>query len=778
MRTFLAVAFVAAMVACTGLLVEPGNDFPCDYSKPPGERDAVCSKGDVCGVDDRCRRFRYEGPQFEGLPTFPTFADPSVLHPMLLKGPIDAIAHVEGGGPTDFVVQSGDASYAFLSQRGSTVELRRNLTELRDPIVVNRLDSGLRVIGREADGQVYFETSPTMRVRDPANLVAGLRASRLRTIDGPGIVVVATNPERAGRIIPTAPDLVPDFNSITADGPPFDVASAAGTLGLRALVFAGRDGFRIQADGGTLLVVSAQFPAASAVFADERNTLYAVLSAPDAGRPNLATYGVTRTSDTIRLDPIWNDCNPCPLGAVPLAVTPGLDPGPFVDLLCPVDGLRRIRGALGSGPSAVCVADETTPLFDPNALILRRPGDSKPYAVFDTAASVGFLAGGKAGRVWAGKTIGEATPIFLDRVPTDVGTLDFLSASGLVAVTPVGAFFRPNDLDAATKSNGFRVVAPDISGKVGALVHDGQGWGLSTSGSLAKIDLAGVRFGPQLVDGLGARPQRVLFGEGLTGSDGGLLSMVIAADDSLYFLATPTDLAGSPGLRGEATPVLTPEASTRIRSFAVERTPVGTNGVDRVRGYLVTSRNVYEFELGGSPLQWSSSLLALSGVEPVEVWFDNPRGGLGRAGYRDGTIFSLPGGFQLTEPLPENDAGLPATVIDYENLGGWPVALTSAGLFLARYDVLPNGRLDSRFPDGGLGKLMTWREITLPNGARPWIAGNRGEARPGRLFVSAEPQQAADGGGYRRRFHLVLFMPDAVIELGQHERSNVSALMP
>ena len=50
-------------------------------------------------------------------------------------------------------------------------------------------------------------------------------------------------------------------------------------------------------------------------------------------------------------------------------------------------------------------------------------------------------------------------------------------------------------------------------------------------------------------------------------------------------------------------------------------------------------------------------------------------GGLGRVGYRDGEVFTLPGGFLLVNELPR-DAGLPPQVLDYENLGGWPVAMT------------------------------------------------------------------------------------------------------
>ena len=51
--------------ACTGLYLEQGNAYPCDFSDGPGVRDAVCQPGDVCGSNDVCRKYIYEGPRFE-----------------------------------------------------------------------------------------------------------------------------------------------------------------------------------------------------------------------------------------------------------------------------------------------------------------------------------------------------------------------------------------------------------------------------------------------------------------------------------------------------------------------------------------------------------------------------------------------------------------------------------------------------------------------------------------------------------------------------------------
>src|SRR5581483_4807093 len=113
-----------------------------------------------------------------------------------------------------------------------------------------------------------------------------------------------------------------------------------------------------------------------------------------------------------------------------------------------------------------------------------------------------------------------------------------------------------------------------------------------------------------------------------------------------------------------------------IRSMTLERSAVGTDGVSRVRGYLIAGRQLFLVTFDGTPPRWTATPLLLQGGQPVEVWMDNPLGGLGRVGYGDGEVFTLPGGFLLTNPLPRGDGGTAPQVLDYENLGGWPVAMT------------------------------------------------------------------------------------------------------
>ncbi len=816
LRLVVVALVVAVVAACSGLLTAPGNDFPCDFSKPPGARDAVCSAGDVCGVDNRCQRFRYEGPQFEGLPTFPDFSDGGLrLHPMLITGRIDFIARVhqfepsrsldggaEGSEGDALVVHTAAPDALFrIDQRAEdggvgsvrSITLMKNPTELTDVVLFDdrRPVQGtkvLRVMGREASQLVYFEGGigpMNNRVRDglPTN---HLSAARLRAFEGESnlsqFTAVAAGSGRAG-VIPVRSS---EFNEISPAGA-IDLAPGPPIPGRpRVVVVIAQDGFRVPntIDAGAVSLPTARFPPLSTMAADVAGNTYAVLSL-STNRVSLSTWSVTKTTAGFDVQAAWSDCTPCSREVqrgggglvVPLAFSTGSDlAGPFVDVLCSEDGLRRVRGAATASGGA-CLDDDQPLPFD-FAELATEPRPGFRLAEQDFSDPTNFRAGGKSGQVWVGRTIGAAVPLFLDRLPTDVSNVDVAGKGGLFALTPIGAFFRSNEPGTALGSNGFRVVDPESTSRIAGLVHDTEGWVVTKTGDLALGRIApsaafDVRFGPRLIDGRGQPASRVLFGEGINTEDGGLVSMVVAADDSLYFVPAPPTLANAPGMLGEVAPVLTPEPSTLIRSLALERTPIGTNGVDRVRGYVVTARNVYEFKLGGAPLRWTTTPTRLAAGEPVEVWFDNPRGGLARVGYRDGTIFSIPGGFQIADALPGSDAGVPSAVIDYENLGGWPVALTTTGLFVARYDKrADDGRLDNRFPDGGVNKPMTWREVKLPDGSSPWLPDARRDVR-GKLHVITDSQTGTDFA-YRRSFHLLAFLPNQVLEVGQHVRTNIS----
>lgn len=771
------------LVACPAVLTEPGNDFPCDFSKPIGERDAVCSAGDVCGVNDRCQRFQYEGPQFEGLPTFPDFSEKvdagTALHPRI-TGKVDFLAKVQGSEAV--VMHTPQGAFQITRAGVEAVPFTSAPQDLEDVVLQARPAATPKVTGiLPGSNELYAEGSPTNRIQDG---LMTLKARRVRVVDPETQRIgLITDPNtRAGllREQPGRDEFVPFVSQSTL--PIFDLAPGPVIIApppvgrFRSIVALTADGIRARgADGGTELVFPLAIPEGAVLAADATGSTYAMFSGRGVGALTLSVFTASRTGSDFQVTTPWGDCSPC---ATPLAFTPGSDlAGPFVEVLCNGEGIKRVRGTQSSGPLAACLTEPVTAPFDTGkvATTMKRGTNSQRYltAEQDFSSAIGFLAGGENGQVWAGKTMSTATPAFLDRVPLDVASLGLRGTDELFALTQPGVFVHDTDA-------GFLVVAPEVTSRIEALVNQGQGWVVAEQGNLVLIQdvrkpTLTTKFGPRLVDGRGQPITSALRGEAITDLDGGIVSMVIAADDSLFFVPAP-EPTNQPG-RSELSAQLTPEPSTLIRSLALERSPVGTNGVDRVRGYLVTSRNVYEFKLGGAPLRWTATALQLSGAEPVEVWFDNPRGGLGRVGYRDGTVFSTPGGFQLTEPLPMVDGGVPAAVLDYENLGGWPVAYTSLGIFVARYDKLESGRLDSRFSDGGVNKPMTWREVTLPDGSRPWLRkGPRAEALPGRLHVIAEPQTGTDRA-YRRRFRLLVFLPDGVLEIGQHERTNISTIV-
>lgn len=772
--------------ACPGLLTAPGNDFPCDFSKPIGQRDAVCSAGDVCGVNNRCQRFQYEGPQFEGLPTFPDFSAKvdagASLHPRI-TGEVDFVARVQGRTATVMHTPQG---YFLLSRQGATPMLFSTAVEptaLEDVVIHPRLSGSppndVALTGITRGREVYCEFNPpTNRLSNgPLNILS----RRLRVVGfedtSESIGVIQPLGSGAGRVVVNAGAVFTSFalpSNIQvfdlAPGPRFRVPPPVNLF--RSVVIAASDGLRaLGPDGGTELIFPMVIPDSASLATDPSASVFALMSLR-GGKPNLSTFTLARVGSEFQVATPWGDCMPC---MAPRAFTASTDVlGPFIEVLCE-EGVRRVRGTESTAAGADCRLEPVTPSWDTSkvATVSSRNVGMRDVAQQDFSSTTGFIGAGKNGEVWVGSTISNATPFFLDRVPRDVASLGTRGTDELFALTQPGVFVH--DADA-----GFFVLAPEVTSRIEALVNQGQGWVVGEQGNLVLIEnlkkaTLSTKFGPRLIDGRGQPITSALRGEAITDLDGGLVSMVIAADDSLYFVPAPEPMLQSG--KSEVTAQLTPEPSTLIRSLALERSPVGTNGVDRVRGYLVTSRNVYEFNLGGAPLRWTATPLQLSAAEPVEVWFDNPRGGLGRVGYRDGTVFSTPGGFQLTEPLPAVDGGVPAAVLDYENLGGWPVAYTSVGIFVARYDKLESGRLDSRFADGGVNKPMTWREVTLPDGTRPWLRkGPRAEALPGRLHVITEPQTGSDRA-YRRRFRLLVFLPGGVLELGQHERTNISTIV-
>jgi hypothetical protein len=396
--------------------------------------------------------------------------------------------------------------------------------------------------------------------------------------------------------------------------------------------------------------------------------------------------------------------------------------------------LTKVVGSSAVDPSQECQLAPATSAFalsQVNLVSVGVAGGDAGEVSADDAVGFGVAVGGRRGQVWVGPSFSQALPLFLERTPLAFGTLPGTDGGTLVAALTDRYLAAPRGGEGYEVIDVHRVTDTPLpaGAVVSALVGQAEGYGILSTADLVRLGSVSegassrlqLTFGPRLLDARGAPARGPYFAEAVRDfADGGLISLVMTADDSLYFAPAP-QTASAPEALPPLSPQLTPAPSSPIRSLALERSAVGTNGVDRARGYLITARTLFVFQLAGSPPRWSAQPVVLQGGEPVETWMDHPLGGLGRVGYRDGQVFTLPGGFLLVNELPRGDGGLAPQVLDYENLAGWPVAMTPNGLFVAQWDSTDGGRLDNRFADGGVGKAMNWRERSLPDGGRPWL---------------------------------------------------------
>jgi hypothetical protein len=809
-RGLAAVAVLA--VACGGLLYNQGNGFPCDFSAAEEVRDKACAPTEVCSVLNRCERFVYEGPQFEGVPQLPDFDAGRKVHPLVLNRPVVAVTANANKREEFLVVLASDAG----PSRSVSVELGRFVL-LKD--VALKTD-GLRevAVASEGFGATLNATAfPTLfdgtAVPSAAKtLRAGVSTLGLLRARPPNGITAGTL-DAQGTLTPLRPvgadgglQTVIDFRWLPPtrrQAKPF-----GGSISLT------REGFfSIPTDAGSLsLSVDDETSIGLPVGLTEPQPLNVLLRHDLSGalwafaRPErvvlpptvLSTWELTRQGEIpVSIKRAWNDCTPCPSNARILAIAPNLDDLANVEVLCgnALAGdngtLVRVVGSLSADASDRCVTQPVTPAFDLSRQTLHTDAVPRGF-VIDDANGGGVLVGGQRGEVWVGPSFSRALPLYLERVPLAVGAFSLnptTQAPLVVTDRYVAAQIFGFGPDGGGLDNGFKVfdfkVISDLAlnDDVGlrALVGGSPGWGVLSSGDVARVRVrheadsgtllgAGrffdLSFGPRLLTARGDPAREPFFGEAVTRIDGGVVSLVLTADDSVYLAPSPIE-SDVPNAQQGLFPQLTPEPGSPIRSFALERTRLGTDGVGRVRGYAVTSRNLFTVMLSGDPARWNATPLLLGSGEPLEVWMDNPRGGLARVGYRDGNVFSLPGGFQLVRPTPGQE---PRQVVDYENLGGWPVAYATSGLWVGHYDLI-NGKLDNKLADGRPGKPMQWRPVTMRDGSAPWMNGST--ARPGKLHVLAgTPSRAAP---YQQTFRLFLYLDDAVYEVGSMLRTNASA---
>ncbi|MFT3712039.1 MAG: hypothetical protein QM817_30725 [Archangium sp.] len=812
MRRALLFLGVIALVtaACTGVFFDKGNAFPCDFNAGLGVRDAVCVTGDVCGTDNLCHSYIYEGPRFEGPARVPTFEDNEFtkLHPLTLDQPVVFLARAPTAESGPLIAQLADGRVITSNKKGQ-------LATSPNPPDASIRDAVFYRGEFELPGNNVVEAQALAGVRALPGQYGPLAYFAVVIDGGPSVSNSSGDIARSLRITPPAGhDLLPTLQGITPPqgGPQGQIFAGEIGLGPPALEFKTLYPLSIDAgdpiDVGLLMrsaplvtpepVILTQtalwvmrtdagfdefpagpFPGTAVMRFNGPGTL---MSVETANVLSAWQIGVTRGEHTLQQP--WADCTPCRgTGNVMRRATP-LPPqlGLGVEVFCfkpsgpgqtePQLQLLQVTGSTAVMPSDPCTTETVALPLDTRQLnVVTNMGTQ--VSVVGAAGQRGVAVGGKAGQVWFGETLSTMQPINLDRVPLDVTTTgveaDGVTSNRLLAITDRYTAVNQPPVLGKLPSGFRRLDALEFGGKSSltllAAIHGIEGWGIQNDGVLVKFDIdeseatdSTVSFGPRIVTPAGQPIAQTIGGEAFLDRDGGPLAMVIAADDALYYVQTKDVQLGEQSLTSLA-PELQPEPSVPIRSLALERTPLGTDGVDRARGYLVTSRNVFEWKLGGAPARWSSRPLIVSDGEPMEVWFDTTRSALGRVGYSDGRIFTLPGGYQLSVPLPAADGGT-LKILDYENFGGWPVVLARHGLFVARWDTDPSGKLLNKFPDGGVNRPMEWREITQPGGLRPWA-----DREHGKLFVSSE--RIADAG---TEYKLFVFVDDAVYQAGAFTR--------
>ncbi|MFZ5441135.1 MAG: hypothetical protein ACOZQL_14090 [Myxococcota bacterium] len=803
-----AVLVFGGVAACTGLHLDNPNAWPCDYAAGPGARDAACHAGDVCGLDNLCHPYLYEGPRFEGTATVPSYGPGShqgeLLHPLVLDEPLVAVARQLPFNSRDDSIWARTESGRFVgvSARGQVLD-------------VPLLDAGVAALSSVQPLTLGGQSTSVLRTTDgalflgraalPSNRIPVDEGAEVRFLDSPpqgldresasSFPVVWTDAGVIGFVIPegamrprvdpfvTIPGVL-DVAGITLPERLWVAALTATRLQLNE-VGQQPDAGREPLDDGVLELS----PLPSGVLGGRLRTdrqgriIAAVRATADASRQYvLSTWQVSLTAEGPQLTQPWPDCAPCRAGEELRFASASVASGaPVVEVACRAPGFDQVRalrvvGSVALSPTDACRTERFEPPFP-----LERVNAVDAGAVA-WGNQVGLVLGGRRGEVWQGETLSGMQPLFLDRVPRDVAPVQIVDNAKRVIGGTLAAIAdefltvleTPLLADGGTRLNGFRRVDERQLGvsddeHLLAFVHDTPGWGVTTSGDVVK-SLVGLtslegRTGPRLVAASGAPIRGSIGGEAFNAADGSLQAFFVAADDGLYFVRDPRSFVDRPSTElVELTPELTPEPSVPIRSLALERTPLGTDGVSKARGYLVTSRNVYAWQLGGQPARWSATQLLLGGGEPVEVWFDSSRSALGRVGFRDGEVYSLPGGYLLAEAIPGGDAGTPPQVLDFENLGGWPVAFTTTGLFVAGWDLVGE-RLQNRFADGGVNRPMSWRRITLPDGGEPWLA-RPAARRSAKLFVAVDPY--TDAGLQPHR--LLLFLDDQVLQVAEHSR--------
>jgi len=123
-------------------------------------------------------------------------------------------------------------------------------------------------------------------------------------------------------------------------------------------------------------------------------------------------------------------------------------------------------------------------------------------------------------------------------------------------------------------------------------------------------------------------------------------------------------------------------------------------------GWLLSAGRLFQLR-ADNPTVWRSTELALPAGEPLALFNDGPRA---RAGYRDGSVYALPGRVRVAPPLPIG-AG---AAVDFADVCGQVLALSDRSVF--RLTVMP------------AASEGEWQPVALPEGP----------GRPARLHATSD----------------------------------------
>jgi hypothetical protein len=758
-------ALFAAMllVACSGgVNLDQGNAFPCDFGQGEGARDRACPSGYVCGVANLCQPNAQEGLPSSLVP--PRFDGAGAIAPVFANQPVVALARqpnaqtviferrdgqawvdqVGFGQPLDAgpatrvalssstaLLQLGPTDLSLVAEAGGSVAITsaKPIASLRSYAVplpggVHEL-FGAQQIGGPVSlidpstgtvlGDVKVNGLPALDAREVSSAVLGEPAADAGAV----LVTVSSLPSGVSTVV-----LAAAFDEAPENGAPPSTWTRLGV-------------FDLQDDGTQPLVL--QRDPTGALWALETHATFPQPDGGTSGEDLVAAWSLNRVQPP-SLEPQIDECIPCPngvlLGFVPVSVSP-----PRLEALCntqiPLGAQTLPQHSLweiSAGP------------VDPNFPLCTRSGLTAPFdlsqvTVSDSSAGGQVAVGGAFGQLWYGERFTTAVPMSLDRVPTGVG--------GIPVTSPFGDFQVPltftDDFFAAALpafgpgpiNNGFSVLAAQnaVTGESGfprAAVDGTEGWFIGDSADLVHVSVDAAQpnpaptteFGPQMLSPTGDQASPPFHGAIVAAPD----TMLLSAFDSLY-LYQGGPLIPIPHQAEPLRPQTTLEPGFPIQSLTVDHTADAG-----ILAYAITSNALFQVSYGGAPAHWSQQPIVLGAGEPVKVWMQAEDSGFGRVGFRDGTLFSLPSGLPLAEPIP-GAGGAPVRVEDFANFGGWPIASTAHGLFIAQP------------PDGG-SALLRWHRIALADGGEPWAG------LPGLLA----PLQQPDGGT-----GLLMFAPYGVV---------------